>query len=176
MVIRPNADLLPSLLILPVELQLQISTSLPYPDALSLKHTCRHFYELVDTGVRLKVTWLLDRKTSKLDIPKQKCILKTDQAFCSSREIRGFMERRRWHQECKGRVCAVVEGKKCQGRRVWRRGGTVREWKLAVFGMVFGVLLGVLFGMDGEGSTWTLLMCGLVGVSLALLGFWLRIL
>lgn len=163
MVIRPTTTRIPSLLILPVELQLQISTSLPYPDALSLKHSCRHFYRLVDTGVRLKVTWLLDRKTSKLDIPKTKCILKTDEAFCSSREIRRFMERRRWHQECKGGACAVVEGRNCEGRRVWRGRG-VQEWKL--------VVKGVLLGSDGPSS---ILMCWLVGLGLALLGVWLRL-
>lgn len=164
MVIRPTPNPTPSLLVLPVELQLQISTSLPYPDALSLKHTCRHFYLLVDTGVRLKVTWLVDRKTSKLDVPKRKCILKTDEAFCSSREIRRFMERRRWHQECKGGSCEVVEGMNCEGGRAWR-GRTVQEWRLAVRGM--------LLGLEGDYSI--LVVCWLVGLSLALLGLWLRI-
>jgi len=164
MAIRPTANPIPSLLILPVELQLQISTALPYPDALSLKHTCRHFYRLVDTGIRLKVTWLLERKTSKLDIPKRKCILKTDEAFCSSREIRGFMEKRRRHQECKGGACAVVEGKSCGGRRVGM-GRRLQEWKLAV--------RGILSGMDGDYSTIRLFW--LVGLSLAFLGLWLRV-
>ncbi|ROW09617.1 hypothetical protein VMCG_02383 [Cytospora schulzeri] len=35
---------------LPPEIHLLISKELIYPDALSLKHTSRYFYDLVDTG------------------------------------------------------------------------------------------------------------------------------
>ncbi|MCJ1364874.1 hypothetical protein MMC16_003991 [Acarospora aff. strigata] len=156
--IRPTKPA-PSLLALPPELHLEISTSLPYPDALSLKHTSRHFYELVDTGVRLKVSWLLDRKTLNLEIPKRKCILKTDEAFCSSREIRGFMEKRRWHQECQGGVCVVVQGQSCAERR--RR----------MQGMRFAVGRGVRI-------LWTdlnaVMLCWLLGLSLAVWGLWMK--
>ncbi|KAL2691500.1 hypothetical protein Neosp_001886 [[Neocosmospora] mangrovei] len=47
---------------LPTEIHLAISRMLIYPDALSLKHTNAHFYSLVDTGVNLKVEWLVERR------------------------------------------------------------------------------------------------------------------
>ncbi|KAI9823978.1 MAG: hypothetical protein M1826_007571 [Phylliscum demangeonii] len=96
-----------SLTQLPTELHLLIARELAYPDALSLKHTCRHFYRLINTGVRLKVAWLEDRR--RLGLPMLTggagtgaggCTLKTDQAFCASREVRTMMERWRWHADC----------------------------------------------------------------------------
>ncbi|KAF6224375.1 hypothetical protein HO133_010952 [Letharia lupina] len=74
----------PPLLTLPLELQLLILPHLPYPDALALKHTHTHFYNLVDTNVRLKVAWLLERKTRNLEWPQEKCVMRTDAAFCST--------------------------------------------------------------------------------------------
>src|SRR4051812_2445849 len=59
----------PCLMHLPAEIHLPISKELPSPDALSLKHTSRHFYSLVDTGVRLKVAWLMERRMLHLDCP-----------------------------------------------------------------------------------------------------------
>ena len=162
--IRPSTTTPPPLLALPPELHLQISTFLPYPDALSLKHTSRHFYNLVDTGVRLKVTWLLDRKTLRLDCPKRKCLLKTDEAFCSSREIRGFMERRRWHQECKGGVCTVVEGQSCEGRRIWRR-GVMHDFRSAMGRVVMALWT----------DTSVAMLCWLMGLTLAVLGLWMKV-
>lgn len=68
---------------LPAEIHLLICKELTYPDALSLKHTSRYFYGLVDTGVRLKVAWLMERRMLHLDCPNdKKCILKTDLEFC----------------------------------------------------------------------------------------------
>lgn len=68
---------------LPTEVHILISNNLIYPDALSLKHTSRYFYSLVDTGVRLKVAWLMERRMLHLDCPNdRKCILKTDLEFC----------------------------------------------------------------------------------------------
>lgn len=68
---------------LPTELHILISQNLIYPDALSLKHTSRYFYNLVDTGVRLKVAWLMERRLLHLDCPNDRgCILKTDREFC----------------------------------------------------------------------------------------------
>lgn len=68
---------------LPPEIHLLIIKELTYPDALSLKHTSRYFYNLVDTGVRLKVAWLMERRSLHLDCPNdKKCILKTDLEFC----------------------------------------------------------------------------------------------
>lgn len=68
---------------LPTEIHILISKELIYPDALSLKHVSRYFYGLVDTGVRLKVAWLMERHMLHLDCPKdRKCILRTDLEFC----------------------------------------------------------------------------------------------
>lgn len=68
---------------LPTEIHILISKNLIYPDALSLKHTSRYLYNLVDTGVRLKVAWLMERRLLHLDCPNDRgCILKTDREFC----------------------------------------------------------------------------------------------
>lgn len=68
---------------LPPEIHLLVSKELIYPDALSLKHTSRYFYSLVDTGVRLKVDWLVKRRMLHLDCPNdRKCNLRTDLEFC----------------------------------------------------------------------------------------------
>lgn len=68
---------------LPTEIHLLVSKELTYPDALSLKHTSRYFYNLVDTGVRLKVAWLMERRMLHLDCPNdRKCNLRTDLEFC----------------------------------------------------------------------------------------------
>lgn len=76
---RPQANLMQ----LPTEIHLLISKELTYPDALSLKHTSRYFYNLVDTGVRLKVAWLMERRMLHLDCPNdRKCNLRTDLEFC----------------------------------------------------------------------------------------------
>ncbi|KAE8422403.1 hypothetical protein BDV36DRAFT_291231 [Aspergillus pseudocaelatus] len=101
---------------LPTELHLHISSYLPYPDALALKHTSRHFYALVYTGVHLKVDWLVERFEQKLECPMEKCSFRTDEAFCNLR-IRRIMERRRRHLECRRRAggCLVVAGRTCQG-------------------------------------------------------------
>lgn len=68
---------------LPTEIHLLISKELIYPDALSLKHTCRHFYYLVDTSVKLKVAWLIERRMLHLECPNDKrCDLGSDLKFC----------------------------------------------------------------------------------------------
>lgn len=72
-----------NLMHLPTEIHILISKELIYPDALSLKHTNRYFYNLVDTGVRLKVAWLMERRMLHLDCPNdRKCNLRTDLEFC----------------------------------------------------------------------------------------------
>ncbi|KAL4876279.1 hypothetical protein BJY04DRAFT_223216 [Aspergillus karnatakaensis] len=103
------------LMALPTELHLQITPYLTYPDALALKHTCRHFYTLTYTGVHLKVDWLVERFERKLECPMEKCSFRTDEAFCNWR-IRRIMERRRRHLECPRRKhgCLVIEGRTCQ--------------------------------------------------------------
>lgn len=68
---------------LPPELHLLIASYLIYPDALSLKHTSRHFYHLVDTGVKLKIDWLVQRRRLHLECPNnQRCDLGSDLRFC----------------------------------------------------------------------------------------------
>ena len=73
----------PTMATLPPELHLLISSFLTYPDALSLKHTSRHFYSLVYTGVNLKIEWLIERRRLHLDCPHdKKCELGSDMRFC----------------------------------------------------------------------------------------------
>lgn len=68
---------------LPAEIHILVSKELIYPDALSLKHTSRYFYDWVDTGVKLKVDWLMERRELHLDCPNdRKCNLRTDLDFC----------------------------------------------------------------------------------------------
>lgn len=72
-----------SLATLPPEIHHLIAQQLIYPDALSLKHTCRYFYSLVNTGVRLKVEWLVQRRMLHLECPNDKrCDLGSDLKFC----------------------------------------------------------------------------------------------
>lgn len=107
------------LLSLPPELLYLITSQLPYPDALSLKHSSPHLYPLIDTSVQLKVSWLVSRHARGLERPKRNCILKTDAAFCASGrgEVRRIMERRRGHWDCdRVKGCEVVEGARCEGR------------------------------------------------------------
>ena len=68
---------------LPPEIHFLISKQLIYPDALSLKHTNRYFYRMVDTGVRLKVEWLMERRMLHLECPNNtRCDLGSDLRFC----------------------------------------------------------------------------------------------
>lgn len=72
-----------SLLSLPTEIHLQIAKLLIYPDALSLKYTNRYFHSFVDTGINLKVEWLVERRRLHLECPNNKrCDLGTDLRFC----------------------------------------------------------------------------------------------
>ncbi|PGH37073.1 hypothetical protein GX50_00056 [[Emmonsia] crescens] len=102
---------------LPTELHAHIASYLSYPDALALKHTNTYFYALVQTGLVLKVNWILERCQLNLRVPFTSCEFRTDQTFCSG-EIREIMEIRRRHQECKPGAggCLVVEGSSCGGR------------------------------------------------------------
>ena len=93
---------------LPTEIHLLIAIHLPYPDALSLKHASRHFFYLIDSGIRLKVAWLLERRRLRLECPNA-CELKTDETFCSSSHVRRLMVQRRRHLECgRGKGCLVL--------------------------------------------------------------------
>lgn len=73
----------PTLKDLPPELHLQISRYLIYPDALSLKQSCRYFRSLVYTGVELKIEWLMQRRSLHLLCPSHtRCDLGSDLRFC----------------------------------------------------------------------------------------------
>lgn len=73
----------PTFMSLPPEIHLLIAEKLVYPDALSLKHTNRYFYQLVNTGVELKVEWLMERRLLHLECPNHhRCDLGSDLRFC----------------------------------------------------------------------------------------------
>lgn len=151
----------PGLLSLPTELHIQISSSLPYPDALALKHTNRRFYSVVQTGIKLKVAWLLERKRLNLEWPEQTCDFKTDERFCVGK-VRDLMEKRRRHQECPSlnKGCKVIEGTSCtkkravgQIRRMWNRckPGEVRREFIEILVFLIAALwtaAGVRFGLS----------------------------
>ncbi|KAF3062231.1 f-box domain protein [Daldinia childiae] len=114
---------------LPPEIHLLISRHLTYPDALSLKHVSRYFYCLVDTGLKLKVDWLIERRSLHLECPNdRRCDLGSDLKFCRG-SVRLLMQRRREHAECESRPglgCLVYGTAKCAHRRQlkWR----IKRW------------------------------------------------
>ncbi|KAH7031476.1 uncharacterized protein B0I36DRAFT_363164 [Microdochium trichocladiopsis] len=128
---------------LPPEIHLAISRYLIYPDALSLKHTCRYLYLLVDTGVRLKIDWLIERRSLHLECPNdRRCDLGSDLKFCRG-SVRLLMQRRREHLECESRPglgCLVYGTPACTHRRrlserwkQWLRATlTVEVWWIVV--------------------------------------------
>ncbi|KAI0975064.1 F-box domain-containing protein [Xylaria arbuscula] len=140
---------------LPTELHILISKHLIYPDALSLKHTSRHFFYLVDTGVRLKVAWLMERRSLHLECPNdRRCDLRSDLGFCRG-SVKMLMQRRREHLECESRPglgCLVFGTTMCAhrprgfaqrwARQYLRRRLTVEIWwiLLAVLPAVLGVV------------------------------------
>ncbi|KAI1473779.1 hypothetical protein K445DRAFT_323515 [Daldinia sp. EC12] len=105
---------------LPPEIHLLISKHLTYPDALSLKHASRYFYCLVDTGLKLKVDWLIERRSLHLECPNdRRCDLGSDLKFCRG-SVRLLMQRRREHMECESRPglgCLVYGTPQCTHRR-----------------------------------------------------------
>ncbi|KAK4144599.1 uncharacterized protein C8A04DRAFT_36589 [Dichotomopilus funicola] len=93
----------PTFSTLPPEIHLLITDHLIYPDALSLKHTNRYFSRLVDTGVELKVEWLMERRLLHLECPSDsRCDLGSDLRFCRG-SVKLLMQRRREHIECESR-------------------------------------------------------------------------
>ncbi|KAI1334426.1 hypothetical protein F5Y15DRAFT_401424 [Xylariaceae sp. FL0016] len=138
---------------LPPELHLLISRQLIYPDALSLKHTSRHFYSLVDTGVRLKVAWLMERRSLHLDCPRDCCDLRSDLRFFRG-SVKLLMQRRREHLECESRPglgCIVLGTRSCAHKRtrthwcrIWFRSLiTLDSWWLLL--AMIPILLGCLW-------------------------------
>jgi hypothetical protein len=119
---------LPTLLLLPNEIQDSIISFLPYPDLLALKHAHPHFYRNVITTKHQRTDWLKERAEQRLPLPQRTCRWNTDADFCRSEEIREFMERRRRHLDCPGKKagggCVVIEGKDCSSIR----GRNVRKW------------------------------------------------
>ncbi|PNY23216.1 Uncharacterized protein TCAP_06850 [Tolypocladium capitatum] len=109
----------PSLSSLPPEIHLAIAGCLIYPDALSLKHTSRHFYSIVDTGIELKIDWLMERRRLHLECPNdRRCDLGSDLRFCRG-SVPLLMQRRREHLECESRPslgCLVYGTKTCSHR------------------------------------------------------------
>lgn len=114
---------------LPTEIHVMISKELIYPDALSLKHTSRHFYDLVYTGVRLKVSWLMERRRLHLECPNDtRCDLGSDLRFCRG-SVALLMQRRREHIECDRRPglgCLVYGTRTCTHRRTTTE--RLRRW------------------------------------------------
>lgn len=125
---QQNAVPRTSLAGLPTELHLLIAAHLTYPDALSLKFTSRHFFYLVDTGVNLKVAWLMERRSLHLECPNDKrCDLGSDLRFCRG-SVKLLMQRRREHLECESRPglgCLVFGTATCSHRRL---GPRCRNW------------------------------------------------
>ncbi|KAL1902489.1 hypothetical protein Sste5346_001470 [Sporothrix stenoceras] len=127
-----------SLMSLPPELHIQIAKQLIYPDALSLKHSSRYFYNFVDTGVNLKIEWLISRRLLHLDCPNDtRCDLGSDLRFCRG-SVPLLMQRRREHIECESRPdlgCLIYNTRTCIHRRPprllhrwFRRRLTVETW------------------------------------------------
>ena len=128
------------LMSLPTEIHLAVSKFLIYPDALSLKHTNAHFYSLVDTGINLKVEWLVERRSLHLECPNdRRCDLGSDLRFCrgsvpyvthrlvnihATNYSRLLMRRRREHVECESRPglgCLVYGTRRCSHRSLLSR-------------------------------------------------------
>ncbi|KAM4054547.1 F-box domain-containing protein [Hirsutella rhossiliensis] len=118
-----------SLSSLPPEIHLAVANYLIYPDALSLKHTSRHFYSIVDTGIELKIDWLVERRRLHLECPNdRRCDLGSDLRFCRG-SVPLLMQRRREHVECESRPglgCLVHGTRACSHRSKrpsrWRSG------------------------------------------------------
>ncbi|KAK3985163.1 hypothetical protein QBC44DRAFT_251146 [Cladorrhinum sp. PSN332] len=126
---QPHNHRTPQFSTLPPEIHLLISSHLIYPDALSLKHTNRYFYRLVDTGVRLKVEWLMERRKLHLECPSnQRCDLGSDLRFCRG-SVKLLMQRRREHVECESRPglgCLIYGTKECPNAR--RLSTRLKRW------------------------------------------------
>lgn len=161
----PNPSPTTTLLSLPPELHHLISNNLTYPDALSLKHTSTHFYTLINTGIHLKVSWLIQRRGLHLDCPHDRaCELGSDWRFCRG-SVGLLMKRRREHGECEtkegGRGCLVFETKVCEYRKE-RMGALerLRQWlslrmgKEVLWWIVVAMVGTVISGALVLGSWW----------------------
>jgi hypothetical protein len=137
-----------TLMDLPPELHLAIIGHLPYPDALSLKHSSRYFYAIVYTGINLKIEWLISRRQLHLECPHDgSCLLNSDRNFCRG-SVRLLMARRRQHWECDiaegGRGCLVLGTKSCEWKRARSPWIRMRKWIHANSAMLACALIGFL--------------------------------
>jgi hypothetical protein len=138
----------PSLMGLPPELHLAIISHLPYPDALSLKHSSRYFYSIVNTGINLKIEWLISRRQLHLECPHDgSCLLNSDRNFCRG-SVRLLMLRRRQHGECEagpgGRGCLVLGTKTCEWKKARSPLVRIRKWLYGNMSMLVCVLVAML--------------------------------
>ena len=86
-----------SISLLPPEIHLAIADYLIYPDALSLKHSSRHFYSIIDTGIELKIDWLMERRRLHLECPNdRRCDLGSDLRFCRGSVPYVFLASSHW--------------------------------------------------------------------------------
>ncbi|KAI0831029.1 hypothetical protein F5Y06DRAFT_281759 [Hypoxylon sp. FL0890] len=146
-----RSAVMPTFESLPPELHLLISQQLTYPDALSLKHTNRYFYYLVDTGLQLKVDWLIERRSLHLECPNNhRCDLGSDLKFCRG-SVRLLMQRRREHIECESRPglgCLVYGTERCAHQRQLRV--RIKRWLCSSLSIelwwVLMALIPILFG------------------------------
>jgi len=136
---RPNTKLPideeERLLALPAEIILHISSYLPYPDLLSMRHTHPLFFRspLIDTSKKIiKIQWLISRGDRGLPIPRDNSLLlSSDEAFCQHREVKEIMRRRLDHGECKPGViggCEIITGNTCEGSRSQKQNRAYRGW------------------------------------------------
>lgn len=112
---RLPEPLTPSLLRLPLELQFLMTSHLPWPDLLALRHSHPYFYYNIPTTVRQRVAWLISLEPCDLRFPRENVNMKTDADFCRSYEIKRLLRMRRCHLDCHrdGKHCLTVEGQCC---------------------------------------------------------------
>lgn len=173
----------PTFSTLPPEIHELISKQLIYPDALSLKHTNRYFYNLVDTGIKLKIDWLVERRRLHLECPNdRRCDLGSDLRFCRgsvryvfvalvldgegklTARFRLLMQRRREHIECESRPglgCLINGTKTCPHSRQlktrlkrWMRVRlSIEVWGLLLMLVVLGLSWLIMWRLLHDGDS-----------------------
>ncbi|KAL5594146.1 uncharacterized protein BROUX77_007493 [Berkeleyomyces rouxiae] len=143
---------------LPTEIHLMVSRLLIYPDALSLKHCSSYLYHLVDTGVTVKVEWLVLRRSLHLKCPNdRKCDLGSDLRFCRG-SVPLLIQHYRNHLECEARPgigCMIYNTKVCFHRRT--PADRMRQWLRAVLlrdapRLIIGALVLAVCWLAGVGD------------------------
>ncbi|KAK5654504.1 hypothetical protein OQA88_7133 [Cercophora sp. LCS_1] len=150
-----HSNVTPTFSTLPPEIHELISKQLIYPDALSLKHTNRYFYNLVDTGVKLKINWLVERRRLHLECPNdRRCDLGSDLKFCRGSvrcAHRLLMQRRREHIECESRPglgCLINGTSTCPHSRQLKT--RLKRWMRVRLSIeVWGLLLAIVVLVAG---------------------------